>query len=70
MKEFLSEQKVDFIEYNVEDDKEARQRMVAKSHHTIIPTVVVGEEVVLGFDAHRTSANRIEAHRVDAKSEE
>ncbi|EEG76912.1 glutaredoxin family protein [Dethiobacter alkaliphilus] len=53
VKEFLSERRVDFVEYNVEDDEEARERMVDLSSHTTVPTIVVGDEVVVGFDPKR-----------------
>ncbi|MBS4022096.1 MAG: glutaredoxin family protein [Dethiobacter sp.] len=53
MKEFLSERNVDYKEYNVEDDQEARRRMVEISRHTTVPTVVVGDEVVVGFDPQK-----------------
>jgi len=50
VKEFLSERNVEFTEYNVEDDKEARRRMTEISGHTTVPTTVVDNEVVIGFD--------------------
>ncbi|MDW7652148.1 MAG: glutaredoxin family protein [Bacillota bacterium] len=53
VKEYLSEKKVDFTEYNVEDDSEARERMVDLSGHTTIPTIVVDEDVVVGYDPKR-----------------
>jgi glutaredoxin len=53
VKEFLSERNVDYKEYNVEDDQEARRRMVEISRHTTVPTVVVGDEVVVGFDPQK-----------------
>ncbi|NLZ93544.1 MAG: glutaredoxin family protein [Firmicutes bacterium] len=51
MKEFLSEQRIDYVEYNVEEDPQHRKRMVDKSQNTIIPTLIVGDEIVLGYDA-------------------
>ena len=53
VKEFLSERQVDYVEYDVEDDVKARQRMMELSQHTTIPTIVVGDEVVVGFDPKR-----------------
>lgn len=53
VKEFLTEREVDYVEYNVEDDFEARKRMVELSRHTTVPTIVVGEDVVVGFDPKR-----------------
>jgi glutaredoxin len=53
VKEFLSERNVDYVEYNVEDDLEARKRMMDISGHTTVPTTVVGQEVVVGFDPRK-----------------
>ena len=53
VKEFLSEKNVDYVEYNVQDDMAARRRMVEISRHTTVPTIVVGDEVIVGFDAKR-----------------
>lgn len=53
MKEFLSDHNVDYVEYNVEDDMEARQRMVDTSRHTTVPTIFVDDQVVVGFDPKR-----------------
>ena len=53
MKEFLSARQVSFREYNVEEDREAREEMLSVSRHAIIPTVVVDGEAVIGFDAEK-----------------
>ncbi len=53
MKEFLSERDVQYSEYNVEDDPQARVRMMEISGHNTVPTIVVGEEAVVGFDPRR-----------------
>lgn len=53
MKEFLSERNVDYVEYNVEDDARARARMIELSGHATVPMVMVGDEVVVGFDPQR-----------------
>lgn len=53
VKEFLTERQVEYVEYNVEDDAEAMDRMMELSQHTTVPTIVVGEEVVVGFDPKR-----------------
>lgn len=44
---------MDYVEYNVEDDLEARKRMMDISGHTTVPTTVVGQEVVVGFDPRK-----------------
>lgn len=53
MKEFLSEKDVDYVEYNVEDDPEARERMIAVSHHATVPTLVIDGEVMVGIFPER-----------------
>ncbi|HHX74357.1 MAG TPA: glutaredoxin family protein [Firmicutes bacterium] len=53
VKEFLSARQVSFREYNVEEDREAREEMLSVSRHAIIPTVVVDGEAVIGFDAEK-----------------
>jgi glutaredoxin-like YruB-family protein len=53
IREALTERNVDFVEYNVEDDAGARERMIRLSRHTTVPTVVVGDEVMVGFDPER-----------------
>ncbi|NLN07983.1 MAG: glutaredoxin family protein [Firmicutes bacterium] len=53
MKEFLSDRQVSFREYNVDEDREAREEMLALSRHAIVPTVVVDGEAVIGFDEEK-----------------
>jgi glutaredoxin 3 len=53
VKEFLTERDISYSEHNIEDDPDARLQMMEISRHNIVPTVVVGEEVVVGFDPRR-----------------
>jgi glutaredoxin 3 len=53
VKEFLSVKQLDYVEYNVEENPEARHRMISKSRQTVIPTVIVGEEIVTGYDVKK-----------------
>lgn len=53
MKEYLSQKGVAFEEFDVAVDHKAREEMLAKSGRLAVPTVVVGEEVVVGFDRVR-----------------
>lgn len=55
-KEFLSRHGVPYVEYNVADDLKARARMVELSGRLAVPVIVVGEEVMVGFDARRLKA--------------
>ena len=53
VKEFLSEREVEFVEFNVEEDPSAKQRLLEVSSHLIIPTIAVGGEVVIGYDPQK-----------------
>ncbi|MHB1419448.1 MAG: glutaredoxin family protein [Bacillota bacterium] len=53
MKEFLSQKGVDFQEYNVADNDSAREEMLAKTGRMAVPTIMVGNEVIIGFDRER-----------------
>jgi len=50
VKEFLRHHNIEFEEYDVTKDKDARRRLVHKYHSYSTPTVVVGETVITGFD--------------------
>lgn len=49
-KDFLTENKIQFEEANVEDDPEAAHEMVEKSGQTGVPVIEVGNEIIIGFD--------------------
>lgn len=50
MKEFLSQKGVKYQELNVADDKTAREEMIRKTGRMAVPTITVGEQVVVGFN--------------------
>ena len=50
VKEYLSEKKVNFIEVNVAEDDKAREEMVQKSGQMGVPVIIIGEEIIIGFD--------------------
>jgi len=50
VKEFLSQKGVLFQELNVAANAGARQEMVSRTGMMAVPTVVVGNEYVVGFD--------------------
>lgn len=55
MKEFLSRKGVPYLEFNIRKDSGALQELLAlRSNAT--PTVVIGEEVIIGFDPQRLEA--------------
>lgn len=51
-KNFLQENKVDFVYKNVKEDPEARKEFVSKGH-TGVPVILVGDEEILGFDRQK-----------------
>jgi len=52
-KEFLSEHKVPFTDYNVAESEEKRNEMLKKSGQMGVPVIDVNGEVMVGFDQGR-----------------
>jgi len=50
VKEFLSQKGVKFRELNVAENDDARSEMIKKTGRMAVPTITVGEQVVVGFD--------------------
>jgi glutaredoxin 3 len=50
VKEFLRHHQIDFEEFDVSKDKAARNRLINVYRSYSTPTIVVGDEVVTGFD--------------------
>ncbi len=48
-KEFLSQNKIHYVEKNISVDQEARKEML-KLNSTGVPTFLIGEDVVIGLD--------------------
>jgi len=55
-KEFLKEKNIAYTDYNVGEDLEKRQEMIQKSGQMGVPVIMVGEEMMVGFDKERLSA--------------
>lgn len=49
-KAFFKENDVAYTEHNVAEDAEKRQEMLEKSGQMGVPVIVVGEELIVGFD--------------------
>lgn len=49
-KEFLSSQGVAFTARNVAEDEGARAELEARTGRLAVPVILVGDEVVVGFD--------------------
>lgn len=52
-KEFFKENNIDFTDYNVAEDTDARQEMVQKSGQMGVPVIFIGGEMVVGFDQEK-----------------
>ena len=50
VKEFLSRKGVSFTEYDVVKNEQARDEMVKKTGRMAVPTIMAGNEVVVGFN--------------------
>lgn len=49
-KEFLKENNISFKEFDVSSDEKARDEMLELSGQTGVPVVVIGDEVLVGYD--------------------
>lgn len=54
-KDFFDEKGIAYTDYNVLTDLEKRQEMVDKSGQMGVPVIVIGDEVMIGFDEARIS---------------
>lgn len=52
-KEFFAENDITYTEHDVSEDKQKRQEMVQKSGQMGVPVIIVGEEIIVGFDKKR-----------------
>ncbi|MES2225899.1 MAG: glutaredoxin domain-containing protein [Patescibacteria group bacterium] len=54
-KDFLTEHKVPFTDYDVQSNLEKRQEMIEKSGQMGVPVIFVGDEMIIGFDKEKLS---------------
>lgn len=52
-KEYFTENDVKYTEYNVAEDAEKRQEMIDKTGQMGVPVIMIGEEVIIGFDKEK-----------------
>lgn len=52
-KEYFEEKNIQFTDYNVADDQKKAEEMVEKSGQMGVPVILIGDEVVVGFDKER-----------------
>jgi len=55
-KDFFKENNVPFTDYDVLTDLEKRQEMFKVSGGSSVPVIVIGDEVIVGFDQTRISS--------------
>ena len=49
-KDYLSRKGISFTEHNVAEDREAAKEMIDKSKQMGVPVIIVGDEVLVGFN--------------------
>lgn len=55
-KDYLTEHKVAFTDYDVAHDLEKRQEMIQKSGQMGVPVIFIGDELIVGFDKEKISS--------------
>ena len=54
--EFFKENKVEYQEINVQKDSNAAKEMVEKSGQMGVPVIMIGDEIIIGFDKEKIKA--------------
>lgn len=49
-RKFLRDKGIDFIEYNVAEDEQAREELEKKSHQLGVPVIDINGHIFVGFD--------------------
>jgi glutaredoxin-like YruB-family protein len=49
-KQYFKENNLPYTEHNVQEDMQAQQEMIAKSHQLGVPVIDVDGEIFVGFD--------------------
>jgi len=52
-KNFFNQNKIAYIDYNVQDDHEKAREMVERSGQMGVPVIFIDDEMVIGFDEPR-----------------
>lgn len=55
-KDYFDEKGVKYTDYNVMEDLEKRQEMVEKSGQMGVPVIMIGGEIIVGFDQPRINS--------------
>ena len=49
-KNFFKQNKIEYEEINVENDREAAMEMIQKSGQTSVPVIEIGDTIIVGFN--------------------
>lgn len=49
-KQFFKENNIEYTEHNVQEDLQAQQEMLSKSHQLGVPVIDINGEIYVGFD--------------------
>jgi glutaredoxin-like YruB-family protein len=52
-KEYLSSKGFSYTDYDVASDREKAKEMIQKSGQMAVPVIVIGEEIIVGFNQTR-----------------
>jgi len=52
-KEWFNQNKIEFVEYDVLSDAEKRMEMIEKTGQMGVPVIMIGDEIIVGFDRRR-----------------
>ncbi len=55
LKEFLKQHNIEFEEFDVAEDAEARKEMIEKSGQMGVPVIEIDGKIVIGFDKAKIS---------------
>jgi len=55
LKNFLKENKVEFEDINVAEDKKAREEMIKKTERMEVPVIEIDNEIIVGFEKEKIS---------------
>jgi len=56
VKEFLSQRNYSFTQYDVAEDKAARDEMISLTDQRSVPVIVIDGQVIIGFDQDKIEA--------------
>ncbi len=56
-KDYFTENKVAFTDYDVAHDLGKRQEMIQKSGQMGVPVILIGDEIVVGFDKEKLASS-------------